>query len=227
MPTLGTWIAAHKGDAVRATFWLVKLGLTSPVYLTDCDQPIVYDGHAFEPDALAVTGVQDGAAAGSAGGRLTLGTGGPYWQALLADLAGGLRAFEVTFWEAWLDVATFPSPVPAEVRAVAVMRVEAAEWDRSAIVLTLGPAANPVLSRLPFREYQTICTYRTFKGAQCGYTGAETTCDRTYAACTARSNTARFGGFLTFPSETVTVTSQWSQGGVSMSDSVTLNRREA
>lgn len=226
MPTLGTWVTAHKGDTVRDTFWLVKLGLTSPVYLTDCDQPIFYDGHKFAPDALAVEGVQSDAAASEAGGgRLTLGAGGTYWQALLADLAGGLRAFEVTLWEAWADVANFPSAVPAEVRAVAALRVEAAEWDRSAIVLTLGPAANPVLSRLPFREYQTICTYRTFKGAQCGYSGAETTCDRTYAACTARSNTTRFGGFVTLPADELTVSARWTSGGVDMYDAVTLRRR--
>lgn len=226
MPTLGTWIAAHKGDTTRDTFWLVKLGLASPVYLTDCDQPIFHDGHKFAPDALAVDGVQsDMAAAVGDGGRLTLGTGGPYWQALLADIAGGLRAFEVTFWEAWADVANFPSAVPAEVRAVAVMRVEAAEWDRQTITLTLGPSASPALSRLPFREYQTICTYRTFKGAQCGYSGAETTCDRTYAACTARSNTTRFGGFVTLPADGLTVSARWTSGGVDMYDAVTLRRR--
>lgn len=228
MPTLGTWISAHKGDTVRGTFWLVKLGLSTPVYLTGCDQPVVYDGHAFEPDPLTVEGIQgDGAAVSGSGGRLTLIPGGTYWQALLADIAGGNRTFEVTLWEAWLDPANFPSPVPAEVRLVALTRVEAAEWGRGEIAFTLGPASDPALGRIPFREYQTICSYRAFKGAQCGYSGVETTCDRTFDACTARSNTARFGGFTSFLPDGYTITSQFESGGVTYYDSVVVTLREA
>ena len=226
MPTLGTWIAAHKSDEVRATFWLVKLGLSPPIYLTDCDQPIVFDFHTFEAAPISVTGLQSDAAE-AGGGRLALAPGDAAWVAVLAAFAAGTRTFEVTFWEAWLDIEDFPSPVPAEVRAVAATRVEAAEWSREGVVLTLGPASDPALSRLPFREYQTICTYRAFKGAQCGYSGVETTCDRTLAACTARSNTARFGGFLSFVKDGQVITAQYTVNGVSTSDSVTVNLREA
>lgn len=38
----------------------------------------------------------------------------------------------------------------------------------------------------------------TFKGSACGYTGAETTCDKAYGTstgCLGRSNQARYGGF--------------------------------
>ncbi len=226
MPTLGTWIAAHKGDTVRATFWLVKLGLSTPVYLTDCDQPIVYDGHVFDPDAMTVEGVQaDSTSASGGGGRLVLGTGGTYWQALLAALAAGTRTFEVTFWEAWLDVEDFPSPVPAEVRLVAVTRVEAGEWNRSGITFTVGPASDPALGRIPFREYQPICTVRAFKDAQCGYSGVETTCDRSLAASAARSNTARFGGFPFLP-DGYLITTTYSVGEITYTDSVAVTLRE-
>jgi len=196
--TLPSWISAHKGDAARSTFWLVKLGLSTPLYLADCDQPIVYDGHTFTPTLLAVDGFQGDASSSSGnGGRVSLATGEPHWQPFLEEIAGGNRNFEVSVWEAWANMAVYPSAVPPAnaVRAAAVTKVEAAEWDAEWLALTLGPAADPSLGRLPFREYGPTCTYRRFKGPQCGYSGVETTCDRTIEACTARSNAARFGGF--------------------------------
>lgn len=43
-----------------------------------------------------------------------------------------------------------------------------------------------------------VMTYRCpwrFKDSNCGYTGAETWCDKTYQRCQALGNTANFGGF--------------------------------
>ncbi len=230
MATLPSWISAHRADPTRITFWLVKLHLATPLYLTDCDQPIVYDSHTFVPTPLKVEGVQaDGASSAANGGRLSIASGGPYWQPLLAEVAAGTRDFEVTLWEAWLDPSAFPSPVPDAngVRLVAVTRVEGAEWDREWANFTLGPSADPALGRLPFREYAPTCTYRTFKGAQCGYAGAETTCDRSFARCTALSNTARFGGFTAMPADEVDATWNWNSGGIDYTATVTLRRRTA
>lgn len=42
------------------------------------------------------------------------------------------------------------------------------------------------------------CNYR-FRDARCGYAGADTTCLKTLAACTAKSNQARYGGIPTMP----------------------------
>jgi len=39
-----------------------------------------------------------------------------------------------------------------------------------------------------------------FKGDECGYSGGETACDRTYNRCTALGNTDNFGGFRFLPS---------------------------
>lgn len=226
---LPSWISTHKGDTVRSTWMLVKLGLATPLYLTDCDQPIVYDGHTFTPALLSVDGVQaDLSMASGSAGRLTLSSGGGHWQPLLEEIAGGNRNFEVSIWEAWLDPTTLPSPVPPAnaVRSVAVSRIEAAEWDVSLFVATLAPSADPSLGRLPFREYGPSCTYRRFKGAQCGYSGAATSCARTIEDCTAKSNQTRFGGFelLNDADEAVGVWN-WTVGEVYYTGTVTFRLR--
>lgn len=44
------------------------------------------------------------------------------------------------------------------------------------------------------RIFKGFCRYKTFKGTQCGYAGAETVCDRTLTRCRELSNSERFGG---------------------------------
>ncbi len=75
-----------------------------------------------------------------------------------------------------------------------------AEW----VVFTLG-SPNPLRQRCPLERYiASHCNWK-FKGDECGYSGAETVCNRTYEQCVERGQTARFGGFLGLRSGTVKV----------------------
>lgn len=47
--------------------------------------------------------------------------------------------------------------------------------------------------------YRDHCRWLRFKGTECGYAGAETTCNRTKAQCKAYGNYLRFGGFPSIP----------------------------
>lgn len=56
-------------------------------------------------------------------------------------------------------------------------------------------AASPYLMRFPRNRFlKNYCRW-VFASEDCGYTGAETTCDKTLTQCRLRSNSARFGGF--------------------------------
>lgn len=55
----------------------------------------------------------------------------------------------------------------------------------------------------PVQKYRSNCQVRMFKDVRCGYTGSQTTCDRTYARCKELGNQLRFQGFISLPSETV------------------------
>lgn len=71
--------------------------------------------------------------------------------------------------------------------------VLSAESDEDWIVFTLG-AENPLRRRFPLQVAIPFSCNWQFKGAECAYTGATTTCARTLAACRALGNSARFGG---------------------------------
>ena len=63
------------------------------------------------------------------------------------------------------------------------------------ISFTLG-AENPLRNRAPKQRYlMDHCRYKVFKGTLCGYGGAESECNRTFARCVELGNTTRFGGF--------------------------------
>ena len=55
----------------------------------------------------------------------------------------------------------------------------------------------------PVMKYRTSCQVRRFKDCRCQYNGNLTTCDRTWASCEERQNTANFRGFPSIPAETV------------------------
>ncbi len=67
--------------------------------------------------------------------------------------------------------------------------------DEQWITFTLG-ADSPFRKRFPLYTATPLhCPLvRNFKGAECAYAGADTTCAGTLVACRAKSNSVRFGG---------------------------------
>ena len=55
----------------------------------------------------------------------------------------------------------------------------------------------------PVMKYRPSCQVRHFKDCRCGYQGAETHCDRTFARCSQLGNTLNFRGFPSCVIETV------------------------
>ncbi len=49
-------------------------------------------------------------------------------------------------------------------------------------------------------RHPSSCRWRSFKDDDCKYTGADTTCGRTYSDCQAKGNEANYGGFRWLPS---------------------------
>ena len=47
----------------------------------------------------------------------------------------------------------------------------------------------------PIMKYRTTCQVRRFKDCRCGYTGEETSCDRTFDRCKELGNQENFRGF--------------------------------
>lgn len=57
--------------------------------------------------------------------------------------------------------------------------------------------------QIPRMKYGVNCQWIKFKDIKCGYTGAQTTCDRTLSTCKRYGNIENFGGFPNLPKEKV------------------------
>jgi phage-related protein len=76
------------------------------------------------------------------------------------------------------------------------LQVQSANVTRKQVSIKLG-LINPIMLSYPsWKFHGNLCQYTEFKGLLCGYSGALTTCDRTFAQCLARDNIERFGGQL-------------------------------
>lgn len=75
-------------------------------------------------------------------------------------------------------------------------KFELTSWDTTSQWATfkLG-ASNPFMQTFPPNSvYKDFCRFK-FKGVLCGYTGAETQCDKTLKRCRQLGNSVRFGGY--------------------------------
>ena len=55
-------------------------------------------------------------------------------------------------------------------------------------------------NQMTLANHSSSCRWKVFKGAECGYVGGATECDRTYVTCHTLGNSDNFGGFRWLPS---------------------------
>jgi len=75
--------------------------------------------------------------------------------------------------------------------------------DQSNVEFTLTGKFDVLGIDLPARRYaRNYCVWK-FKSAECGYAGAELTCDKTQQRCKQLENYQRFGGFPSVPTRRI------------------------
>lgn len=188
--TLPTYADIHRVDPELRFVWLVAIGgtlSTTPLYMTDGMDPVVYGSETYQPDrSITVDGL------GSAPeGAISIGNGDGEMGARAALWKAIDARPSITITELWLDATG------AQQGSYVILYgyLQSPSWDNQ--IFHASITGESVLSSQAALAwgYDTACTYRAFKGPECGYAGAEVTCDRTLTRCTALGNSARFGGF--------------------------------
>jgi hypothetical protein len=153
---------------------------------------------------------------GPEGGPLTITD--PMGIAARACLANSPQGLSVTVWRAWLETldnsyAEAPyseegwdaDPVPlrqstlnwnvvALETVAANLEVGEVQYGDASVTFALRAPSADVARQSPGRTYASGC-HLLFKGPDCAYAGAETTCDRTYDTCkNTMANQLNFGG---------------------------------
>lgn len=77
--------------------------------------------------------------------------------------------------------------------------------DEKNVEVTLSTKFDILDATIPNRKYfRNNCSWK-FKGAECGYAGGETSCNRTLQRCKELANQLRYGGFPSIPQDRIYV----------------------
>lgn len=195
-----TWITSHAADASHRRILLLEWTVGGSTYRwASWDIPVVTSGSTgasaarWTPLGFSVSGISTRQGDLAAEATIDLQNSDGIISAVILA-AGGCAGTVLNIWEAWLDPAGNTTVSQQETLLLAGV-VDEPTITADTVTLTTAPIAALEQIPIPRRTYSTNCTF-VFKSSACGYVGAGTTCDRTYSACTAFANEARFGGFF-------------------------------
>jgi len=177
-------------------FYLLDMYIDSTHYrYTDCDVPIVFDSNTYTPLGFSIGGVNYSSQNIVDSVDITIDNLDSVMTSIF--IGGTPQGSTVTLALILLD----SSYAIVGSASATVFEGTIDTWDldeeRCSITLTslFSQWAQKTLSK-----HSPSCRWKEFKGTECGYAGAQTWCDRTYARCQALGNTDNFGGFRWLPS---------------------------
>lgn len=206
-----------------AGFWLLDLELAAAsARYTSCDIPLYRGGLRYEPSGLRLREVRHSAAFEIDTATVTLDAASLELPALLLSEDAAGRPAELHFtlrgrieasgageevdvgfedgdvaWEPG-DVVFAGGATPqrpfAEIGTVRVVRGFVLGWRLDRLQAEIRIANVKMLWRKRALRLPTDSCPWVFRGAHCGYAGAETWCDRSAARCQALGNRLNFGG---------------------------------
>ena len=191
--TLSSAYIAEKNKLSSQYAWLVLLSVNfvgeDPLRLAWNTDNVVWNGNTYTKYALEFDElVEDGKGALPVFG-IRIANPGMLLMPYLEASGGGVGA-TVTLYVVHSNNLSESDAVLEETFEVIETSADA-KW----VYFTLG-AEHPLLQRFPKQRYlKDHCRYKEFGGSECGYSGLETECNRTFERCIELANQARFGGF--------------------------------
>jgi len=187
---------AQANAAFTRSAILYEFYLTATQYFTSCDRPLLYGGSTYYPFPIQIGEVKKSSVGLTDDVTLVLSNVTREISALLlAESFAGKRA---VIRRVFLS-DDYTITVPFIVFDGLMDDITGKEdKDTATILVTLRTDLAYWQKSLPGRQYQATCSW-AFKSAGCGYSGAETWCNRTWERCKALSNQAHFSGFRHLP----------------------------
>jgi phage-related protein len=221
VPALPAYVQAHAGDAVLMNCFLVEIEFSSgTVRWTTWDVDVFALGHKWDPKPMRVTGLSSRQGELGVAAEVEVGDAGGLASAyVLAGTSPGGTAARV--YEAWLPTSGADTNAAAVLKRVEG-RVGKAQSVRNGDTMTgrfsLAAAVELRFKKVPRRDLTPKCPF-TFKDAACSSDGSDTSCDKTFTACSQPTkkagnpiggNRARFGGIRNAPPDGYVIT--WADG---------------
>jgi phage-related protein len=190
----------EKNKLSTSGVWIVLLeintdAVASPIRVTSNNENTVWNSHTYVPFPFEFDEISEGTVGETSSVNL--------------KIANASRAIELYLQEYDTYVKTNgPAPITLTLSVVNSLNLYLTTAEVEYEFTLKKPSSGPLWAtfalsgdnlfniRFPLnRMYKNRCRYREFKGDRCGYTGVETTCDRSLSRCRELSNSERYGGF--------------------------------
>ena len=193
MKTFSAELIAEKAAGHVAVYRLVKIG---NYCYTNCDQSVLYNGDEYLPSPLEISDLVFSDAGSSDGTQVRVGNVTLEMSSLILNNA--LKDVLVTLYEAWLVKASLPTIEILGVEEFPLGKVDGRPGiDEHWATIQASPQ-NIIGAVTPRRRIDRSCGWIP-GDADCALAAAIGACKKTFEACTALLNTARFGGFRHLP----------------------------
>lgn len=173
--------------------WLLLLKITYGVedigHICLNNESVSWDGKTWLPAIFSLTGLSETKDAEIPSVTLTIDDFQRNLIPTLEESGGGVGTV-VTLYVVHSNHLDNLTPELEEEMEIISVTIDA----RSKVVFTLG-SENLSTLRCPQQRYlKNHCRF-VFKSSRCGYSGIETSCNRTFARCKELNNETRYGGF--------------------------------
>jgi phage-related protein len=192
MKKLPASLVLEKNKLSQNSAWLILLHINiqdNHEYLVRNNESVIFGGQTYDPFAFELDATKQESKGKIPTVSLSVSNVTRLFANLLELYDGGVGA-EVTITIVNSELLTenySELEITYDVLATEVTE----EW----VIFTLG-APNPLRQRYPkYRYISGHCNWQ-FKSFECGYSGSDTTCNRTLVACKAKNNSEYYGGFL-------------------------------
>jgi len=177
-------------------FLLLDLAIDGSHYrYTDCDVPLALGGNSYEPRGFTFGNISYGSDVIVDSVDIVIDN---LDQVLTSLFVGGTPQGETVTLALVVLTAAYEI---AGATSVTLFQGQVDAWDLNEETCSITVTSLfSQWSQRTLAKYSASCRWKEFKGTECGYSGGETWCDRTYARCQVLGNTNNFGGFRWLPS---------------------------
>lgn len=200
MRTTNATFIAEKNKPENRPIFLYTIfdydGASSNLYFAEHDENIVFNGVTYQKFPITHDLITEDAQHESSSMKLSISNVSRLIQAYLEQY--DMHDKKVVITMVYADHLDDP-----DAKLEDTFYIDSYTADEEKAEFTLSSKFDVLDVMLPSRKYMRNNCGSKFKSAECGYGGAETTCNKTFARCRQLANQKRFGGFPSIPSQRV------------------------
>jgi len=187
---------SRKNASANKPIFLYKLsdydGASSNLFFAEYDENVTFDGQEYTRFPIKHEFVEENSQGQTASIRLIVSNVSRLIQAYLEQY--DLRGKQVDIIQVFADKLDDSSA-----KMIDTFYIDSYSADEKAVAFNLSTKMDVIELQLPGRRYlRTHCSWK-FKGTECGYSGGEASCNRSFQRCKELANQERFGGFPSIP----------------------------